>query len=149
MEVDVTNFVWVVDEPGGAFRRAEFPIPVLLANQVLVRIHASGVNPLDTKIRLGEAAHAQHPLPAVLALDMAGIVEEVGSGVASFEVGDEVYGNRRKNQPPAQAAHRLSRMARMRVPRGCCAQSTVEDCARVTECASICYCFHTVPDSKH
>ena len=88
----MTNFVWVVDEPGGAFRRAEFPIPVLLANQVLVRIHASGVNPLDTKIRLGEAAHAQHPLPAVLALDMAGIVEEVGSGVASFEVGDEVYG---------------------------------------------------------
>jgi NADPH:quinone reductase-like Zn-dependent oxidoreductase len=45
---------------------------------VLVRIHASGVNPLDTKIRAGKAEHAKQPLPAVLGLDMAGTVEEVG-----------------------------------------------------------------------
>jgi NADPH:quinone reductase-like Zn-dependent oxidoreductase len=50
------------------------------------------VNPLDTKIRAGKAAHAKQPLPAVLGLDMAGVVEEVGSGVRAFRPGDEVYG---------------------------------------------------------
>jgi len=59
---------------------------------VLVRICASGVNPIDTKIRAGKAAHAKQPLPAVLGLDMAGIVEDVGPGVAGFKPGDGVYG---------------------------------------------------------
>jgi NADPH:quinone reductase len=59
---------------------------------VLVRIRASGVNPLDTKIRAGKAAHAKQRLPAVLGLDMAGVVEEVGAAVTAFRPGDEVYG---------------------------------------------------------
>jgi NADPH:quinone reductase len=88
----MANYAWIVDEPGGAFRKAELEIPALDANQVLVKIHASGVNPLDTKIRQGVTAHAQQPLPAVLGLDMAGVVEEVASGVTSFKAGDEVYG---------------------------------------------------------
>jgi len=83
---------WLVERPGGDFRQAEFPLPKPGMNQVLVRISASGVNPLDTKIRAGKAAHARQPLPAVLGLDMAGTVEETGSGGASFKVGDEVYG---------------------------------------------------------
>jgi NADPH:quinone reductase-like Zn-dependent oxidoreductase len=58
----------------------------------LVRISASGVNPLDTKIRAGLATHARQPLPAVLGLDMAGTVEEAGRGVTAFKPGDEVYG---------------------------------------------------------
>jgi NADPH2:quinone reductase len=86
------NCAWIVDEPGGSFRKIELPMPAPQANQVLVQICASGLNPLDTKIHRGEAAHAQQPLPAVLGLDMAGIVEEVASGVTSFSVGDEVYG---------------------------------------------------------
>ena len=57
-----------------------------------MRVHATGVNPLDAKIRAGAAAHAKHPLPAVLGLDMAGIVEEAGPGVTNFHPGDEVYG---------------------------------------------------------
>lgn len=60
--------------------------------QVLVRIHASGVNPLDTKIVSGKAGHAQAQLPAVLGIDLAGVVEEIGAGVSAFKVGDEVYG---------------------------------------------------------
>ncbi len=88
----MTNVVWIIDEPGGGFRKAERPLPGPQANQVLVRIHASGLNPLDTKIRRGEADHAKQPLPAVLGIDMAGIVEEVASGVTSFKPGDEVYG---------------------------------------------------------
>ena len=60
--------------------------------QVLVRIKASGVNPLDLKIAKGQAAHARHPLPAILGIDVAGIVESVGAGVTNFKPGDEVYG---------------------------------------------------------
>ncbi|MDB5959666.1 MAG: quinone oxidoreductase [Massilia sp.] len=59
---------------------------------VLVRIEASGVNPVDIKIAAGKAAHARAVLPAILGIDLAGVVEAVGAGVTDFEVGDEVYG---------------------------------------------------------
>lgn len=68
------------------------PRPVPGVGEVLVRIHASGVNPLDIKIRAGQAGHARHPLPAVLGMDLAGVVEAVGSGPVPFQVGDAVYG---------------------------------------------------------
>jgi NADPH:quinone reductase len=83
---------YLVEEAGGDFRKVELPRPTLLKTQVLIRVQASGVNPLDTKIRAGKAAHAKQPLPAVLGLDMAGTVEETGSDVTSFKAGDEVYG---------------------------------------------------------
>jgi NADPH:quinone reductase-like Zn-dependent oxidoreductase len=83
---------WIVESPGGEFREIELPSPTLEKNQVLVRISASAVNPLDTKIRAGKAAHARQSLPAVLGLDMAGTVEEVGSGVTTFSPADDVYG---------------------------------------------------------
>jgi NADPH2:quinone reductase len=82
----------IVEEVGGNFRKIDRPRPALRANHVLVRIKASGVNPLDTKIRAGKAAHAKQPLPAVLGVDMAGIIEEVAPGVTAFSRGDEVYG---------------------------------------------------------
>ncbi|MGW1449022.1 alcohol dehydrogenase catalytic domain-containing protein, partial [Micromonospora sp. NPDC002411] len=62
------------------------------AGQVLVRIVASGVNPLDTKIQAGQAAHARVQPPAVLGLDLAGVVAAVGAEVTGFAPGDEVYG---------------------------------------------------------
>ena len=83
---------YVVGHPEEAFKQVDLPRPAASAGQVLVRVHASGVNPLDTKIRAGKAAHAKQPLPAVLGLDMAGVVEEVGLGVTAFRPGDEVYG---------------------------------------------------------
>ncbi len=88
----MTQKVWLVEEPGGEFREVERLVPALRQNEVLVKIAASGVNPLDTKIRAAKAAHAKQPLPAVLGLDMAGTVEEVGPGVTGFARGDEVYG---------------------------------------------------------
>jgi NADPH:quinone reductase-like Zn-dependent oxidoreductase len=81
-----------VDQANGPFRLHRMNRPVPGDRQVLVRVLASGVNPLDVKIRAGEAGHAKHPLPAVLGLDLAGIVEEVGRGVTEFKKGDEVYG---------------------------------------------------------
>ena len=83
---------YLVKKPDGEFKKVELPRPTLKMNQVLVRISASGVNPLDTKIRAGKAAHARQPLPAVLGLDMAGTVEQTGPGVTAFHPGDEVYG---------------------------------------------------------
>jgi NADPH2:quinone reductase len=66
--------------------------PTAGPGQVLVRIKASGVNPLDLKIWGGNAGHAKHPLPAILGMDLAGVVEDVGPEVSGFSHGDEVYG---------------------------------------------------------
>ena len=80
-----------VDQPGADFATVQMPRPQPAAGEVLVRIHASGVNPLDTKIRAGQAAHARQPLPAVLGIDVAGVVDAVGPDVTAFKPGDEVY----------------------------------------------------------
>jgi NADPH2:quinone reductase len=82
----------ILDSPGAAFRIGPMPRPTPQPGQVLVRIEASAVNPLDIKIRAGQAAHARQPLPAVLGIDLAGIVDGVGDGVTAFRHGDEVYG---------------------------------------------------------
>jgi NADPH:quinone reductase len=82
----------VLDAAGAAFRIASMPRPDPQPGQALVRIEASAVNPLDTKIRAGQAAHARQPLPAILGIDLAGIVEAVGDGVTNFRRGDEIYG---------------------------------------------------------
>jgi len=82
----------IVDHADAPFRLAEVARPAPGPGEVLVRIHASGVNPLDAKIRAGAAAHARHPLPAILGLDLAGVVEAVAPDVTAFGVGDEVYG---------------------------------------------------------
>ena len=68
----------------------EIPTPQAGAGQVLVRIHAAGVNPLDTYIRSG--AYAAKPnLPYTPGKDGAGTIEAVGSGVTDFKAGDRVY----------------------------------------------------------
>jgi NADPH2:quinone reductase len=84
--------VWVVNEAGSQFEAVERPVPTVGTDQVLIRVQASGVNPLDTKIRAGNAAHARHPFPAVMGIDVAGTIESVGEGVRHFKVGDDVYG---------------------------------------------------------
>lgn len=82
----------VLNHYNGPLELKELSRPQPSQGQVLVRIAASGLNPLDTKIRAGNAAHAKHSLPLVLGIDMAGVVEAVGPGVRAFKVGDEVYG---------------------------------------------------------
>jgi NADPH2:quinone reductase len=58
--------------------------------EVLVRLKAAGVNPIDTKLR-SRGTFFPNQMPAILGCDGAGIVEAVGSGVTRFQVGDEVY----------------------------------------------------------
>ena len=82
----------VLEGPKQPFKVASLARPKPAPGEVLVRIKASGVNPLDTKIRAGQAAHARHPLPAILGIDLAGIVEAVAPDVSAFRAGDEVYG---------------------------------------------------------
>lgn len=82
----------ILEQYGADFRVGELPRPAPAPGEVLLRVAASAVNPLDLKIRAGLAEHARHPLPAILGIDMAGIVEQVGAGVQAFKVGDAVYG---------------------------------------------------------
>lgn len=82
----------VIDAANSPFRIAQAERPTPQAGQVLVRIKASGVNPLDIKIRAGSAAHARQPLPAILGIDLAGVVEATGPGVTLFNPGDGVFG---------------------------------------------------------
>lgn len=82
----------VLETIGAELVARDLPMPIAGPGQVLVEIHASGVNPLDTKIRAGAAAHARVSVPAVLGIDLAGTVAALGEGVTGFAVGDGVYG---------------------------------------------------------
>lgn len=74
------------------FVESQLPVPAVGKGQVLVRVKASSVNPVDTKIRSGMLAAIAPESPTVLGCDVAGIVESVGEGVADFTEGDLVYG---------------------------------------------------------
>ncbi len=70
----------------------EQPIPA--ADEILVRVYATSVNPADYIIRQGgnEVLRSFLKLPLGLGLDVAGVVEQIGSAVTRFKVGDKVYG---------------------------------------------------------
>lgn len=70
---------------------ADVPRPEAHEGEVLVRVRAAGVNPVDTKIRSGHFSKSSTHFPAVLGRDVAGRVEAVGGGVKGTKVGDEVY----------------------------------------------------------
>lgn len=79
-----------LSQPQGDFAVRDADIPVPSAGELLVRIEAAGLNPIDWMIYvLGDAA-APVEYPAVLGSDGAGVVEQVGEGVADFVVGDRV-----------------------------------------------------------
>jgi NADPH:quinone reductase-like Zn-dependent oxidoreductase len=82
----------ILETHNAPLRLSTVSTPEVGPREVLVRVHASGVNPLDTKIHAGAAAHARHPLPAILGIDLAGVVEQTGRDVTRFKPGDEVYG---------------------------------------------------------
>lgn len=73
-----------------SFEFSDVPKPVPGAGQVLVRVHATSINPLDYQVRRGDYPDYV-PLPAITGHDVSGVVEEVGPGVTSFAPGDEVW----------------------------------------------------------
>ena len=85
---------FILDRYGSAdrVRAGDMPDPELREDDVLVRIHAAGVNLLDSKIRNGEFKRIlPYHLPLILGHDVAGIVVGAGSRVRRFKRGDEVY----------------------------------------------------------
>ncbi|RLS38120.1 MAG: NADPH:quinone reductase, partial [Planctomycetota bacterium] len=70
----------------------DLPKPVAGAGQVLLRMEAVAVNPIDTYIRGGNVK-ANLPNPYVIGCDVAGVVEAVGEGCQQFNVGDRVWGS--------------------------------------------------------
>ena len=68
--------------------------PVPAPDEILVKVYASGVNPVDWVVRNGSSAALKYmfTLPMTLGWDAAGVVEEVGSAVTGLQVGDAVYG---------------------------------------------------------
>lgn len=74
------------------FREAEIDMPKLKPGYVLVKVHSSSVNPIETKIRSGLVPAITPAFPAVLNGDFSGVVIEAGEGVTEFKAGDEVFG---------------------------------------------------------
>ncbi|MGE7990487.1 zinc-dependent alcohol dehydrogenase family protein [Pseudomonas sp. NPDC089554] len=73
-----------------SFELCDVPKPVPQAGQVLVKVYATSINPLDYQVRRGDYADYV-PLPAITGHDVSGVVEAVGPGVTSFVPGDEVW----------------------------------------------------------
>ncbi len=85
---------FILDRYGSAdrVRAGEVPDPELREDDVLVQIHAAGVNLLDSKLRNGEFKRIlPYRLPLILGHDVAGVVVRVGARVRRFKPGDEVY----------------------------------------------------------
>ncbi|KAI7870772.1 chaperonin 10-like protein [Spinellus fusiger] len=79
--------------PPSSMKYIEMPTPTIVyPTQVLVRIKAAGVNPVESKIRSGNVSKL-YAIPAVLGSDYAGIIVGKGNQVDNFELGDEVFGS--------------------------------------------------------
>jgi alcohol dehydrogenase len=92
---------FVVDRYGrkNGIRAGDMPLPEPREDDVLIQIHAAGVNPLDSKIRDGEfKLILPYRLPLILGNDLAGVVVRVGSRVRRFKPGDEVYARPHKDR---------------------------------------------------
>ncbi len=70
----------------------EIPMPEAAADQIVVRVHAASVNPVDGKIRTGKFKRFRPRLPATLGRDFSGVIAQVGEEVTGWKVGDEVFG---------------------------------------------------------
>ena len=88
---------WVYSEYGNTEEILKFdpnvPIPDIKEDQVLIKVVATALNPVDYKRALGYFKNTVSPVPSVPGYDVAGVVVRVGSKVRKFKVGDEVYGD--------------------------------------------------------
>lgn len=82
-----------IHEVGGpeVLRIEEVAIPEPASHQVLVKVFAIGINPVETYIRSGKAGRAPSSLPFTPGQDCAGTVEKIGANVTGWKVGDRVF----------------------------------------------------------
>lgn len=94
MDVPTTMRALVVDQPGPpeVLTIAQAPVPLLINSEVLVKVAAAGINPIDAKTRSGKGAAAAARWPAILGYDFSGTVAAVPFEAHPLHVGDEVYG---------------------------------------------------------
>lgn len=69
----------------------ELDTPTLNPTDVLIEVHASALNPVDTKVRQGAGMYGELPLPIVGGYDVSGTIKELGPKATGFNIGDEVY----------------------------------------------------------
>jgi NADPH:quinone reductase-like Zn-dependent oxidoreductase len=75
----------------------DLPLPEMKEHEILVKVRAAGINPVDWKIREGYLKDLfTHEFPVILGWDAAGVVEGVGNGVTRFKQGDEIFAYCRK-----------------------------------------------------
>ncbi|KAF7819592.1 2-methylene-furan-3-one reductase-like [Senna tora] len=88
---------WIYSEYGKSGEVLKFdpnvPLPQLNDHQVLIKVVAAALNPVDYKRMAGNLKPTDTPLPHVPGYDVAGVVVKVGSEVKKFKVGDQVYGD--------------------------------------------------------
>jgi NADPH:quinone reductase-like Zn-dependent oxidoreductase len=85
----------IIDKFGDAdvLEITEVDKPEINDNQILIKVKATGINPVDTKVRAGTSGISkQIKLPAILGWDVSGIIQNVGKNVQSFRSGDEIFG---------------------------------------------------------
>jgi NADPH:quinone reductase-like Zn-dependent oxidoreductase len=92
----------------GVLSFEEAPRPAPADNEVLVCVHAAGVNPIDWKIRSGDLKDwIPHTFPFVLGVDFSGVVQETGPKVQNLKAGDEVFGEAKISGPNGSYAEYL------------------------------------------
>jgi NADPH2:quinone reductase len=79
-------------DPEKVFKQIEVVKPEVFPGQVLIKVKASSINPIDYKIREGGIVDLVTEFPLVLQGDISGVIEQVGEDVKSFKVGDKVFG---------------------------------------------------------
>lgn len=92
--------------PPEVLEYATVETPTIRADELLVKVHATSVNPVECRIRSGQLrAIFRIKLPAILGVDVSGEVVAVGSSVQNFKVGDEVYAFIRESRGGAYAEY--------------------------------------------
>ncbi|SCM75979.1 Alcohol dehydrogenase zinc-binding domain protein [uncultured Pleomorphomonas sp.] len=104
----------------GELRYVDVPKPSPREGEVLIRVHAAGLNPVDWKTRAGQGAARffQNPFPLTLGWDVSGVVEALGKGVTEFEPGNQVFGYVRFPQPGGTHAEYVAAPAAQLVRKG-------------------------------
>ncbi|MGE5445329.1 MAG: alcohol dehydrogenase catalytic domain-containing protein, partial [Ignavibacteriales bacterium] len=91
-QIPPTMRAFAIDRFGDPGSLRELPTPKIGADEILVRVCATGINSIDWRIRDGIKPVSNVRFPLILGQDAAGIVEQVGVDVIRFAVGQEVYG---------------------------------------------------------
>eukprot|EP00270_Netrium_digitus_P006728 TRINITY_DN193_c0_g1_i2.p1 TRINITY_DN193_c0_g1~~TRINITY_DN193_c0_g1_i2.p1 ORF type:complete len:398 (+),score=107.06 TRINITY_DN193_c0_g1_i2:88-1281(+) len=95
VSVPATHKAWSYSSYGGPVELSlgELPVPEIGSDEVLVKVHAAALNPVDIKRLQGKFQQSDSPLPTIPGYDVAGVVVKVGENVTKFNVGDEVFGD--------------------------------------------------------